>query len=62
MKFDLGNTTFDLQATTVTELFDMITESHKPKATYTTHPQGRAILLERWDNESMDASHTETKL
>jgi len=59
VRFDLGNTTFDLQATTITELFDTIRTSHQPKATHTTHKQGRHILYEMWEQEDMASTHHE---
>ncbi len=57
MQLDRGNTTFDLQATTFTELFEAIRNSH-------TGPrrEERDIMREMWEQEDMNSSHTETEL
>ena len=54
MKFDQGNTVFDLEATTVTdprELFDQIRRSH------IRHREERDIMHEMWENESIVSTH-----
>ena len=54
MQIDRGNTTFDLEATTVTdptELFDQIRQSH------IRHREERDILQEMWENESIMSTH-----
>ena len=72
MRFDKGNTIFDLQATTFTdkyELFDQIRDSHTPK--YKTVkilqkyqqagliPTGRDIMYEMWEQEDTSSTHHE---
>jgi len=59
MQLDRGNTTFDLQATTVTELFEAIRNSHT--GPYREERTGRDIMYEMWEQEDMNSSHTETE-
>ena len=59
VRFDKGNTIFDLQATTIsdpTELFDKIKRSHLQP----TYRSGRDIMYEMWEQEDMNSSHQET--
>ena len=58
MLFDKGNTTFDLQATTIsdpTELFDKIRRSHLEP----TYRSGRDLMYEAWENEAISSTHQE---
>ncbi len=59
MQLDRGNTTFDLQATTFTELFEAIKNSHTRP--YREERTGRDIMYEMWEQEDMNSSHTENE-
>ena len=52
MQIDLGNTTFDLQATVFTELFEAIRNSHTGP-----YREERDLLDEAWEQEDISSTH-----